>query len=165
MEPEALGREDPGDELRTWRTVIVPVFGPLWVLLPFLVWFVIFGSDLVEVIAGGSGWWIVGTAVILAIAGWAAVAGARLMHACQSSDCAFPWDLVVRTSVILFVQLLFGAVFFLLIMYGILSDWQPGPRALIGAGVLALAWMGWSGITPQSRRLALGYIRRLRGRA
>ena len=58
-----------------------------------------------------------------------------------------------------------AAILFLLIMYGILSDWAPLWRALAGIGVLALAWMGWSGITPQSRRLALGYLRRLRGRS
>ena len=89
------------------------------------------------------------------------MAAGRLVSACQSAECTFPWRLFLFTSLILLVQMLVGTIFFAIVMYGMLDDVAAAPRAAIGACVTALAWMGWSGITPQSRRLALGYLRRL----
>lgn len=165
MEPEDLGREDPGGELRTWRGVVVPVLGPLWVLLPFCIWLICFGSALLDGTIGSSGWWIPGAVALLAFTGWAALAGARLMHACQAGASDFPWGLVVRTGVILILQMFVGAVFLAVVLHGMLKEHPPLLRALIGACLVVLAWMGWSGITPHSRRLALGYLRLLRKKA
>ena len=162
MQFEVPRQEDPGGELHTWRTVIVPMFGPLWVLLPFLVWLCIFGSTLMR--AGGVDidHSTFGVLIVLSFAGWAALAGGRLMSACQSWEGAFPWSPVLLVSLILFLQMLIGTIFFAMVMYGMLKEWDPVSRAVVGAVVVGFGWMGWSGITPYSRRLALATLRWLR---
>ena len=159
VEPQALSRESQPDEARTWREVIVPVFGPLWIVLPLCVWLLHFGSGLIALFAGTSAPTIATVAAGLLLFGWAIVAGRLIVRARRSMDPGHSRDSVARTGVVLFIYLLCGAVFFWLITPGIFSRGTPVLRALGGLGVLALAWLGWTGMTPQTRRLALGWLR------
>lgn len=189
-------------EKRIWRTVIVPLFGPLWVILPLCVWLLGFGTGLIERFTGTAGMHITASVASIVFCVWAittgislgrsargmsiviGLVGAAIAAAILSSrlgPVTIPLCLPVfgllfalssllksaepvrRIGFALLIHLLLGAVFLYLIGSGIVPLRQPLPRAGVGGCLLLFAWVGWTGITSQSRRLALAYLRSLRG--
>ena len=67
-----------------------------------------------------------------------------------------------RLGLSITIHLLVGSAFLFLLGPGIVPVIWPPPHALLGAAVLILAWIGWTGLTSPTRRLALASLRRLR---
>ena len=210
LEPQEPPSNMHDTEMRIWRTSIVPVFGPFWILLPFCVWLLGFGADLIAPAGGVKGIAITATAASLVLGGWGflgglalsrrldqagrgrgpatsmavSLAGSVLFAVILSSRlgmfvvpvgfclCGLLFigfcllrsgEPVRRVGLVVMLHLLVGAGFLYVIGSGIVPVTQPLPRALIGAGLLLFAYVGWTGITSCSRRLALAYVRKLRG--
>jgi murein biosynthesis integral membrane protein MurJ len=76
-----------------------------------------------------------------------------------ASSLAFlGWGLA-RSVLPVLGYLLVGGGFLFLLGPGIVPDGPPVVRILIGAGLILLAWVGWTAMNPATRRLALTVIR------
>ncbi len=71
------------------------------------------------------------------------------------------WGLA-RSVLPVLVYMLSGAAILYLIGPGIVPSEAPLVRLLAGAFLLGVAWLGWTGLHPTTRRLALGLLRTFR---
>lgn len=153
--------DDSRDVVRdVWRERIIPVFGPLWLLLPIGVWIVNFGGRLIGVRLGMSGSCIGRILLVVGLIVWALRAANILRRVPVEQR-----RIVTRSGGILLLHLLGGAGFLLLLGPGIVPLEAAFGRAAIGAILIVPAWFGWSGLTSPSRRLVLGLLRSRKGGA
>lgn len=137
-----------------FRGLVVPILGPLWILLPVAVWLFEFGHLILARIAGEGGSIAGKLGALLLLVGWVVHAAAQLARSPVPIDTA-----TLRCLLVLLLQLLVGAGFLLLLGPGIVPVESILLRALLGAALIVTAWFGLSGITSPSRRLALSVLR------
>jgi hypothetical protein len=136
----------------------------LWLLLPACVWWIGFGADSIR----GRGSAVFWRPVLLILSLWF-LWGLWTIRSRRAGAIASPAGRDRLASPLATIgtalYLLAGAGFLILLGPGIAPVRQPIARGLLGALMIACAWIGWTALHPIARRLPfrlLGSIRRAR---